>query len=300
VTDANAMVHANKYLFVSTPSGVEVLQENGKTRKRVKGLPGARGMVVSPKGDRVYVAVRDAARIVAIDTRSLKVVKRFKVGPCPTQPTFAGGRLFYVREHCDVPDAAVESIDPRRGGAPVASGIPAATISDRMLLVGGGSTLVSADRTSPSLVRSYRVVGGSAVPQARHQEESLVLDLAVSPDGSTVYVPNNPAGVRALPTSTLASPTTYPTGSLPLAVAASRDGRQIAAVIDESGPDVFSFRTGSTSPTLVGSTATTTRGRPDVYTGTLTLSRDGKKVFQLRADVPAGPVYLVSARTRTA
>ena len=294
------MVHANKYLFVSTPSGVEVLKENGKTRKRLKDLSGGRGMVVSPRGDRVYVALHDAARIVAIDTRSLKVVKRFEVGPCPTQLALAGGRLFYVREHCDVPDAAVESIDPRRGGAPVASGIPAATISDRMFLVGGGSTLVTAAPTSPSLVRSYRVVGGSAVLQALHQEQSLVLDLAASPDGSTVYVPNNPTGVGAYPTSTLTSPTTYPTGSLPLAVAASRDGRQIAAVVDESGPDVFSFRTGSPTPTLLGSTATTTRGRPDVYTGTLSLSGDGKKVFQLRADVPAGPVYLVSARTRTA
>ena len=298
VTRVRDMVHANKHLFVSTRDEVRVLEENGKTRKRLKNLPGTRGMLVSPKGDLVYVAVRDAGLIVAIDTRKLKVVNRFKVGQCPTAVALVGGRLFYARDECDALEASIESIDPRKGGAPVPSGIP--QVGEPIFFFGGGNTLVTATPTSSSEIRSYRVSGTSATLQAAATEDSLVLDLAASPDGATVYVPNNPSGVRALPTSTLRNPTVYPTGDLPLSVAASRDGSQLAAVTDQSGPDLFSFRVGSTTPTLVGSTLTTRSRRPDVYTGTLTLSGDGKKVFQLRADTWDGPTYLGSAKTHRA
>lgn len=303
-TDAHDMVWARGRLFVSAGDEVLVLDPQGKVRKRIKEVPDALGMAVSPTGDRVYVAVFAGARVDVIDTRRLKVIHRWQTDPCTADVALAGSRLFYSTMSCFNKDASVKSIDAKKGGKPVSTGIHG--FYDPILLAGGGTTLVAADPDShPITVTSYRVKGSKVSRQAAKDDNPT--SLTTTRDGRTVYVTREYAPtVEGFPTSTLRHPVSYASpGGTPSSLAVRRDGRRLAVALTDADDDLLVYRVGSTSSSWSRSTTRTGPQRPRPVPGTLTYSDDGKRLFELLAG-PGGPddprsdhtrVYFATSRT---
>ena len=66
-----------KYVFVSELRGTEILVLNATTRQEVKRIEvggGSEGLLMSPDGSQVYVAVSTAGKVAVIDLHSLSVV----------------------------------------------------------------------------------------------------------------------------------------------------------------------------------------------------------------------------------
>jgi hypothetical protein len=198
---------AGGHLFVSAgPGRDEVLVTDlaGVGVRELHGLPGASGMLLD--GGTLYVALRDAGAIAAIDSVSLEETRRFAMpaGICPDELAKTAGRLVFTAPNCDpqFSEAKLGVLDPATGQiasidtlnfAPTIAANPAS----------GGLVAVAATGISQSNVAVYDVGGGTPVPLRSTTEGRTVSDLALSPDGNSLFVSGNRAG-EFLPLSTLA------------------------------------------------------------------------------------------------
>lgn len=241
ITGAVDIVAARNHVYVSSggaDDAVVVTRTDGTPVRTIGGLPGAAGMAVSWDGHTVYVALPEARAIAAISTRTLVEVARYPTGDaCPRTLAAPAGRSVFFGYNCGSGNWAggIGAVDlagaqPRLGlahtayyGYPLLAASPAAGV------------LVAAEPgLSPATVSAYEIDLGYTLTWLRDSAWSVVgsnlNDLAVSPDGTSVYTAAGaPYAVQELAVDDLTQVRrTYPTGPYPGAVAVSPGGGQVA------------------------------------------------------------------------
>ena len=296
VRQPRSMVFAHDRLFLSGNDAVRVLDGDGVLQSTLDGLAGAEGEAVSPDGATVYVALRASSQVAAVDTTTL-AVRRFATDPCPSDVALVGNRLFYSAG-CGAGEGLIASLDATAGGTPVPSGSGTFFYSPPVLAAGGGTLVAGTPGLSPAVTFAYEVSGASLRQVGESDiSGSNLEDLAVSPDGETVYVSSGyPYVLRSFAKDMVTAGREYPTDAYSSGVALSPDGSRVAAGAHNEGANLLVYAKGSPSPLLAGS-ANPTPGssQPSAVPGTLTFSADGHRVFAVVGDTWDGPAWLTSA-----
>jgi YVTN family beta-propeller protein len=291
LTSAGQMIEANGHLFVSSGrsgSEVTVLSPSGTTLKVISGEPGAWGMVASPDGHSVYVALSNSDAISVIDTSTLSETARYTVDSCPDSVALAAGRLFYSFDCSEEsPSAGVSSIDPDSGGTPVPTVV--ADQVDVGLIRGSGSTL--AVPAEDGFLTTYAADGTGALTQlASIQIETDPGDMAFTADGNHLLTAiGAPYQITSYNPNTLSQDMVYPGVPYPDAVASDPTGQNVAAGFDSASSTValFGRSSGTTKWARYPTGTDPSKWRPEVGTTTqfapqtLTFSANGSMVYGL-------------------
>ncbi|SNY74293.1 hypothetical protein [Paractinoplanes atraurantiacus] len=164
------------------------------------GLPGIGGLALSGDGKKIYAAVADAHAIVVYDAATMIESSRYALSDVafPRTLAIAGDKLYFgwdkdpsvttggVFGAVDLTTGAIKpyffpSPDSRGHGAPRLLTAPGAP--DKLVVVD-----VSSDATSHGNTWVYDVSGDTPVETAATREApGIVLDAALSPDGSKIY-----------------------------------------------------------------------------------------------------------------
>lgn len=288
LSSAGQMVAANGHLFVSSGSGgstITELSSTGQVVKTLSGQSGADGMVASPDGSTLYVALNQAGAIAAISTSTLTVESApFPVEACPADLALSNGRLFYSYG-CDSSTGGVSSISTG-GGTPVSvetgdSGAP--------LISGSGSVLAVANG---SMLRTYSAAtDGGTTPTATNNTtlEERPNEIALTPDGQTLLTATGfPYQIDTFDTASLTAGSPYPGVAYPQAVAVDPTGTHVAGGFSSYTTTVSLYTLSNQSVDWSRFTAGTnpTQWKPNVSAdevepGTLTFSSDGSRVYSL-------------------
>ncbi|MGC9378341.1 YncE family protein [Streptomyces sp. MH13] len=288
---------AHQQVFLSDPFGdsVVVTDYTGQVVKQIGGADGAWGLALSSDSRTLYVALRDAGAIAAIDTVTLRETARYDTGTGagayagPTSLAPAGGRIWFGYG-IDTWRGALGSLD-LSGAQPVVTtgqgldtfrGSPRLTAAPR-----DPNTLVAAESDgNAAAVAVYDVSTGRADTRAKRVDPgpdgcASLQDLALTPDGRQVVVACASAHYhQVLRTSDLADDGTYTTGWSPTAVAIDPDGTTAAGVYGPSGPDVQLFAQGtSTAYTAWDFPEPSDYADTTVVSGGLAWAPDGSRIF---------------------
>ncbi|MFC6606170.1 YncE family protein [Amorphoplanes digitatis] len=281
------MTAANGRLFVSDGNAVAVLGTDGVTQKSVTGMFGARDVLASPSGDRVYVALSQAGAIAVIDTGTLAEVARYTTGECPVHLAFAGSRLFYGAG-CDQWDGTIGSVDAATG-----TGLQTVETPDMYsapLLAGAGNTLVAGvGGISSGPVYTY-TVDGATVTGLAHKDTGGSLDrVSVSPDGKKVATAaGSPYHLAQYDAATMSVAGSFDTGAYPADVAYSHGGTMIGGGVDSTygpGGNIVAFDVVAGTQVLSGNAhPKAAYNRPGPVSGTLTWSADDTRLYAILDD----------------
>ncbi|MHA5049715.1 YncE family protein [Streptomyces sp. SD15] len=255
---------AHQQVFLSDPFGSSVLVTDytGQVVKQISGEAGAWGIALSSDSRTLYVALRDAGAIAAIDTATLQETARYDTGTGagayagPTSLALAGGKIWFGYS-TDTWNGALGSLDlsgpqpvvTRGQGLDTFRGAPrlAATPQEP-------DTLVAAESDGNNATLAvYDVSTGQADAQARRVDPgpdgcASLQDLALTPDAARVVVAcASPYYHQSFRTADLADDGRYTTSHYPNAVAIAPDGTIAAGIDGAYSPDVHLFTQGDST-----------------------------------------------------
>ncbi|MFE0251358.1 hypothetical protein [Streptomyces sp. NPDC059010] len=259
-----AVDSAHQQVFLSDPFGGSVLVTDytGQVVKRIDGEAGAWGVALSGDSGTLYVALRDAGAIAAIDTVTLEETARYDTGTGagayagPTSLALAGGKIWFGYS-LDTWRGALGSLD-LGGGQPVVTrdqGLDTFRGSPRLAATPQHpDTLVAAESDgNAAALAVYDVSAGRADAQARRVDPgpegcASLQDLALTPDAERVVVAcASPYYHQVFRTADLADDGRYATSHYPNAVAIAPDGTVAAGVDGANSPDVRLFAPGAST-----------------------------------------------------
>lgn len=285
-----------QHVFVSGGPGtssIVVLSYAGKIVDTITGQQGASQMALNPATHTLYVALHDATAISEISTVTLTETHRFTTSPyaSPSSLVIAGGKLWFSCMDGISGCVASSNLD---GTNIVKQNLGAAVDTTTALAAGGsnGSLLAVGDSyAEPPTVSVYNVTGPapSQVSSVNNPDggSAQVRDMAFTPTGANLLLAcGAPYFVESLTTTTLQSSAEYPTGPYPISVAVTSSGKFVAGGINtNSGPDVFVYPAGSTTPVR------TFQVGNDDLTGidhSLAFSPDASHLFAVAHDASTG------------
>ncbi|MCX4699223.1 hypothetical protein [Streptomyces sp. NBC_01373] len=293
---------AHQQVFLSDPFGGSVLVTDytGQVVKQIGGEAGAWGVALSSDSRTLYVALRDAGAIAAIDTATLQETARYDTGTGagayagPTSLALAGGKIWFGYS-TDTWHGALGSLDlsgpqpvvTRDQGLDTFRGAPhlAATPQDPDTLVAAES-----DGNAASLA-VYDVSTGRAEAQARRVDPgpdgcASLQDLALTPDAARVVVAcASPYYHQAFRTADLSDDGRYTTSHYPNSVAVAPDGTIAAGINGASSPDVYLFPQGdSTAFHTWDFPASSPYTTNTLQSGGLAWAPDGSRIFAVTED----------------
>ncbi|MFF0728727.1 YncE family protein [Streptomyces sp. NPDC004134] len=250
-------------VFLSDPTGDSVLVTDyeGQTVAHLTGMAGASGLALSPDSGTVYVALRDADAIAAIDTDTLTETARYATSPnTPVSLAPAGGKIWFGYSGTeplapgDIGSLDVSGEQPvlrtEQGGswnsAPLLASAPAAP--DR--LVAGEKNL------APASVASYDVSTGTAQLLDKQRDfgpegSDYLTDIAVSADGES-FLPATDVFPRSelqvFDIDDLSFRGAYPMTTDANSVDIAPDGTVAAGAYQSDGDDLHVFKPGAYAP----------------------------------------------------
>ncbi|MFD9889053.1 YncE family protein [Amycolatopsis sp. NPDC059027] len=252
---------ANHHVFVSggkTGNGVVVTDFHGWVRKTIDSQFGASGMTLSADGRTLYVALASGDAISAIDTTTLAETARYPTGAqsCPAHLARTGTVVWFGYGCEESWNGGIGKLDTAATPPTVTLDLQGANVhfhhapllasrtGDAGPLVAGQAEL------SQSAVYVYAVTGGKLDARASGAVVgSDLTDLALSPDGKTIYTASGSRdAVEAFNSTDLTRAGAYHTGQYPNAVATSPDGRYIAGGVRNPRDDVYVYETGGAVP----------------------------------------------------
>ncbi|MER5624848.1 hypothetical protein ABT061_27825 [Streptosporangium sp. NPDC002544] len=239
-TQGGDVVAGGGKVFVALIDRIAVANSRGALTGAITDLPGAVDLALTPDDTRLYVALRDSNEVVEIDTAALTITRRIDLAayPCPSNMSLSGDRLWVGHGGCSDWTGGVVSLD-----LSVSTPQPVMLVDGMHgapLVAAAGDTLVVGDTGhSPSDLLVYDV---STTPTTMRGEidgftydHGSPPDLAITPDGSTVFSAfGPPERYEGWDTTSLAKVRTYgaepfPTfAGYPVAIAISPDGAHIA------------------------------------------------------------------------
>ncbi|GAA3377192.1 hypothetical protein GCM10020367_51910 [Streptomyces sannanensis] len=251
-------------MFLSDPFGGNVLVTDytGQVVKQISGEAGAWGLALSSDSRTLYVALRDAGAIAAIDTVTLQETARYDTGTGagvyagPTSLALAGGKIWFGYS-TDTWHGALGSLDLSGAEPVVERGQGLDTFRGAPRLAAAPQdpdTLVAAESDGNyAALAVYDVSSGQADAQAKRVNPgpdgcASLQDLALAPDGGRVVVAcASPYYHQAFRTADLSDDGRYTTSHYPNAVAISPDGTIAAGVDGAHSPDVHLFTPGDSA-----------------------------------------------------
>ncbi|MEV7522304.1 hypothetical protein [Streptomyces sp. NPDC091371] len=251
-------------VFLSDPIGGSVLVTDyeGQVVQRISGAAGAWGLALSGDSGTLYVALRDAGAIAAIDTVTLRETARYDTGTGagayagPTSLAPAGGKIWFGYS-TDTWNGALGSLDLNGTEPAVTLGQRPGTFrgSPRLASTPGKPDLLVAAESdgNDATVAVYDVSTGRAEVRAQRVDPgpngcASLQDLAVTPDAERVVVAcAAPYYHQAFRTADLADDGRYATSSYPNSVAVSPDGTIAAGIDGAYSPDLHLFAQGDST-----------------------------------------------------
>ncbi len=288
---------AHQLVFLSDPFGDSVLVTDytGRVVKQISGVDGAWGLALSSDSGTLYVALRDAGAIAAIDTVTLQETARYDTGTGagayagPTSLALAGDRIWFGYS-LDSWRGALGSLDLSGAQPVVAAGQGLDTFrgSPRLAAVPQDpNTLVAAESDgNAAAVAVYDVGNGRADNRATRVSpgpdgcESLQ-DVALTPDGRQVVIACAAAHYhQVLRTDDLADDGIHTTSWSPTAVAIDPVGTVAAGVYGPSSSDVHLFAQGDpTAYTAWDFPEPSDYADTTLVSGGLAWAPDGSRIF---------------------
>lgn len=285
------------HVFVSGGPGsssIVVLNYSGAIVKTIAGQGGADGMALDSATHTLYVALHDQTAISEINTQTLIETKRFTTAPYPDPSglVIAGNKLWFSCFQSDGTNCNGSIVSANLDGTGMTQPISGWFFTTVLAAGGSGNHLLAVADTyqEPSAVKVYDVSGSTPTQVSSlqfSQEPAFVNQMAFDPSGANLLLAaNNPAYVESLSTSTLLPSGQYPTGSFPISVATTPDGKFVAGGINtNSGPDVFVYPAGKTTPVR------TFQVGDDSLSGvdhSLAFSPDASRLFAVARDTKTG------------
>ncbi|MBP5868549.1 Ig-like domain repeat protein [Streptomyces scabiei] len=242
-------VHQRVFISDPTNGKIVVTDYYGIVRKQFTNLPGVQGLELSADSGTLYGAVRDADKIVAIDTATETESARYPVGDAPVGLALAGGRLWFG--YGAAGDGDIGSLD-LSGEEPVVALDQDTThlwYYAPVLDAAPGSGALVAGEPGGSKLAVYDVSSGTASRTAAVDTGGGNMgDLAVTPDGQRVVVASgSPYHHQVFKTSDLTADGTYASDTYPNSVAIAPDGTVAAGIDGIYEPDIYIYEPGSTT-----------------------------------------------------
>jgi len=204
-------------------------------------------LAVAPDGRRLYVAHAGSASISVLDARSLGLRAKIRTGFTPTSVAVApdSGRVYVANASGN----SVSVIDAALIGSeedPVIATVPVGAAPVAVVVAPGGSTAYVANSGSASV--SQIDVATNAVTATLHLER-VPAGLAISGDGTRLYVPGFGPSVTAIDTASREMqvfdlPACRVVRCAALAAAVSGDGKVLYAT-NTAADDVVAIDTGT-------------------------------------------------------
>ncbi|MEU4704607.1 WD40 repeat domain-containing protein [Nonomuraea dietziae] len=186
------VVTGNDKIFVSANDRIVVADAQGALKGTITDLPSVRGLAITPDGTRLYAALRDSKQVAEIDTGSLAITRRIDLTAylCPSNLALSGGRL-YVGYGCSSQnDGGVVSLDVS-ATRPEPLQIATRLYEAPLIAAAGQKLIVGITGLSPGDFRVYDLSGADAtlrgVISGHTHGLSNLMDIAISPDGSTAF-----------------------------------------------------------------------------------------------------------------
>ncbi|TWF92915.1 lactonase family protein [Saccharopolyspora dendranthemae] len=284
--------NARKQIFISggpESQGIVVTDFFGHVKKTIENQSGATGLILSEDGATVYAALSAGDAISAIDAETLAEAERFGTGAqsCPTHLARTAGNVWFGYGCGSSWQGRIGELDtlaqPPSVRLDVQGGTP---FQQAPLLASGtgdaGPVLAGQPDTSLALLKRYGSGGGELTPGAESGAAgSNLTDLAVSPDGQTVFTAaGSRDAVDAFGSGDLAAAGTYASGPHPLAAAPSLDGGFLATATAGSTEDqVRIYQVGGSEPVK----AVDVRGDAVAPRG-LAFSAENETLFMITVD----------------
>ncbi|MFB7572435.1 hypothetical protein [Streptomyces sp. NPDC056165] len=281
-------VHQHVFISDSASGSVVVTGYDGTVVQQIDSEPGASGLALSADSGTLYVALRTAAAISAIDTATLQETARYSTGAgtAPRYLAVAGGKVWfgYGEDAGGIGYVDASGTDPviyaPSGGGRTFYSAPMLASSP-----GNPGLLVAGDvSTSPTQLAVYDVSTGDARQTAYASiSGGSVSDLAVTPDGKDVVVASGaPYYHQSYLTSDLSPSSRYTTGDYPNAVAITPDGSTLAAgLYAPYDPDVYLFKPGVDTQLKSYDFPSTSTNSTTLQDAGLAWAPDGSRLFAL-------------------
>ncbi|MGW1785947.1 hypothetical protein ACWCQQ_43745 [Streptomyces sp. NPDC002143] len=299
---------AHQQVFLSDPFGATVLVTDytGQVVKQISGEAGAWGLALSSDSRTLYVALRDAGAIAAIDTTTLEETARYDTGAGayagPTSLASAGGKIWFGYS-TDTWHGALGSLDLSGPQPVVARGQGLETFRGSPRLAAtphAPDTLVAAESDgNDATLAVYDVHTGQAEVQAKRVNPgpdgcASLQDLALTPDATRIVVAcASPYYHQAFRTADLSDDGRYTTSHYPNAVAIAPDGTIAAGIDGASSPDVYLFPQGASTAfktwDFPASSAYTTNA---LQSAGLAWTPDASRVFAVTKDSSSSSLTL--------
>ncbi|MEV1198504.1 WD40 repeat domain-containing protein [Microbispora rosea] len=274
-------------IFVSAKDRIVVADTQAAVTDTISNLPGLRELALTADGAHLYAAVAGSNQVAEIDTETLAITRRIDMTayPCPSSLSLSGSRL-YVGYGCSTNMSGVVSLDVS-AAEPEYTQILAGLYKAPLLAAAAMTLVVGDTGLSPSSLLIYDVSG--AVPTRRGvisgstYNLSNLLDLAITPDGATVFSAfGSPYRFDSWDTTTVTHVRSYGQQAYSQAVALSPDGALLVGGRSRGIPvEVFDVATGE-------SRFTHENRDDEVIPGSIAIL--GTTVFALRRD----PSYRLS------
>lgn len=269
---AMAVTPDGKYLYVGGYSDLYVISTETHSVVTSVGIGGPWGIVVSPDGKTAYVSSFFNDWVKVIRTADQAVLRTVNVGTDPrgVAVSLDGSRVYVA----NTGSTFVSVINTADGSVtPVEMGM-----SPSRLVVSPDGSKVYAEDYSPSVgvLKVIRTSDNSVTATVTGLTNAA--GLALSPDGSQVYVSHDTSGkVTAIDAASigtgLVEKTVLSTGGYPTGMAVSRDGSRLY-VADYIGTSIFVLGTGVTLPAPTVSSVSPASG-PLAGGGSVTIAGSG-------------------------
>jgi len=299
VTSGGDVAAGGGKIFVSANDRIVVADTRGTVTGAITGVSGAKGLVVTPDGTRLYAALSSSGEVAEIDTGSLTFTRRISLAgyPSPSNLSLSGSRLWVGYGISGNWVGGVLGLD-LSAAAPTPVEI-ATRMYGAPLVAGAGNTVVAGETgINPGSLRVYDVSTSPAVLRgviSGHDHDlSNLTDLVITADGSTAISAFATSGYDAWDTTSLTKVRTYGTDpdypGAPGAVALSPDGAHVAGAFYGSydSPHVAVYDAATTTRTY--QTEGMYGSNLDLRTGTLAFS--GNDAVALLEDRSRGRFYL--------
>ncbi|MFD8965847.1 YncE family protein [Streptomyces sp. NPDC059568] len=274
----------HRRVYVSDPTGgkIVVTDYTGTVKATLTGLYGVTGLALSADSGQVYAAVKNANRIVSVETGTYTQTASYPVGAAPGDLEVVDGRVWFAHG-TDFGSLDVSGPEPvvhlaQRGDVDFFGAFGMFLASDPavpgVLAAGNGGELAV-----------YDVSADGATLRVKGDMDTAVRQLDLTPDGSQVLTswgsPDRGYGLGAYSTTDLAESAGYPIDPYPNAVRVAPDGSVAGGSSSWYEPDVHIHRPGDPVPTREYDFPNTgnSSGADTLVDGALAWAPDASRVF---------------------
>jgi hypothetical protein len=274
---------AHQRVYVSDPNGGKIVVTDyaGAVKATLTGLSGVSGLALSADSGHVYAAVKNADKIVSVETSTYTETAGYPLGVAPGDLEVVDGRIWFAH------GADFGSLDVS-GAEPV---VHLAQRGDVNFF--GSSTMLGADPSDPGVLVAgaggrlavYDVTADGAVLRAKGDMDTAVKQLDLTPDGKQVLTswgaPDFGYGIGSYSATDLAVQPGYSIDAYPNAVRVAPDGSIAGGSFSWYEPDVHVIRAGATKPVREYDFPNTgnSSGADTLVDGALAWAPDSSRVF---------------------